>query len=59
MTVKVALRLRSLIFDQPLNQCASLTEETTFDSVPEELYIFLALIHGGSAVLEGETSEVN
>ena len=50
--VHVALYLNRLILDHEQNETAELTEETVFAAVPEGLYIFMALVYGGSGVLE-------
>ncbi|MCP3890821.1 MAG: hypothetical protein GY702_18405 [Desulfobulbaceae bacterium] len=50
--VHVALYLNRLILDHEQNETAELTEETAFAAVPEGLYIFMALVYGGSGVLE-------
>ena len=44
--VHVAFYLRSLILAHPPNEKAELTEETAYASVPEALYIFMALKYG-------------
>ena len=50
--VHVALYLRKLILEHPLNEKAELTEETAYESVPEALYVFLALMYGGLVLLK-------
>ena len=41
----------------PLNEKAELTEENAFNSVHEALYVFLALIYGGSDILDADIDE--
>ena len=36
---------------------AELTEENAFNSVPEALYVLLALIYGGSDILDTDLDE--
>ena len=43
--VDVALYLNRLILEHEPNENAELTEETAFAAVPEELYIFIALMY--------------
>ena len=54
--VHVALYLRSLILSHPKNTKVELTEENAYASVPEALYVFIALMHEGSDILD--TSDV-
>ena len=53
-SVYVALYLRSLILAHPPNQKAELTEETAYASAPEALYIFMALMHENSDILDAD-----
>ena len=50
--VHTALRLRENILSHAPNTCATLNEETAYESINEELYVFMAVLHGGSGVLE-------
>ena len=43
--VYAALYLNRLILEHEPNENAELSEETAFDAVPEELYIFIALMY--------------
>ena len=55
--VHVALYLRRLILDHDLNKNAELTEENAYASVPEALYVFMAIMHGGSDILDSVPDE--
>ena len=55
--VHVALYLRKLILDHPAHSKSELTEENAYSAVPEGLYVFMALMHGGSDVLQTEDEE--
>ena len=55
--VHVALYLRSLILEHEPNHKAQLTEENAYASVPEALYVFMAIMHSGTDALEDITEE--
>ncbi|XP_068200369.1 uncharacterized protein [Palaemon carinicauda] len=50
--VHVALYLRNLILQHTPNKKAELTEENAYASVPEGLYVFMAIMYGGSEILD-------
>ena len=60
--VHVALYLRSQIIQHTPNVKAELTEENAYASLPEALYVFMAIMYGGSAILavdeEGDEESV-
>ena len=55
--VHVALYLNKLIHEQTPNDKTLLTEENAYASIPEALYIFMALMHGGSEILDTDGEE--
>ena len=48
----VALQLHQDLLNQPFNKAALLTEENQMQVIPEYVYIFQTLLHGGQQVLE-------
>ena len=50
--VHVSLYLRKLINEHPVNKSTHLSDETAYVSVPEALYVHMALIYGGSDILD-------
>ena len=56
--VHVALYLRSLILEHPFNKKTELTEETAYASIPEALYVFIAIMYGGSDILDVDAVEI-
>ena len=46
--------LQSIILAHPSNQKAGLTEESAYVSVPVALYIFMALMHENSDILDAD-----